>query len=107
MTVYITQDSIGRSFIAAQKHGDLVALLPSEAQVTLSSGPTLRKLRRGLKSFGDEDFLLLSGDPIIMGLAIVVALEGNRGKGKFLKWDNREKDYYIVLVDLYEKGEAL
>ena len=104
-TVYITQESGGRSFLPARKFGKLVALLPNEAQVVLSAAPTIRKLRRGLKDFTQEDFLLLSGDPLIMGLAIWIALDNSQGKCSFLKWDKIERDYYDVDVDIHDKGE--
>lgn len=105
MTVYITQETTGRNFHSARRYGDLVSLLPSQAQVTLSSLPTIRKLRRGLKDFTKDDYLLLSGDPIIMGLAIVIALEVSNGRGHILKWDKIDREYYPVTLDLYEKGE--
>lgn len=105
-TVYITQETANRNFLPARKYGSLKPLMPGNAQVVLSTSPTLKKLRFGLKDFTDEDYLLLSGDPIIMGLAIVVALEKTNGKAKFLKWDKLESDYYDVQLNLYEKGEG-
>ncbi len=105
MTVYITQETAGRNFHSARQYGDLVPLLPNETQVVLSSTPTIRKLRCGLKNFTKDDYLLLSGDPIIMGLAIVIALEFSNGQGHILKWDKIDRVYYPVTLDLYEKGE--
>lgn len=104
-TVYVTQESNGRNFLPARKYGDLVALMPYNAQVVLSASPAIRKLRRGLRNFTKDDYLLLSGDPIIMGIAISIALDNSQGKGKFLKWDKLEKDYYEVAIDIHEKGE--
>ena len=53
--------------------------------------------------FSNEDYLLLSGDPIIMGLCMMVASEKTNGILKMLKWEKREKDYYAVTVDYYDK----
>jgi hypothetical protein len=100
-TVYVVQEVENRDFFPARKFGDLELLLPPEAQVVLSATPTLRKLQRSLAEYSDEDFILLSGDPIIMSLAMMVASEVNRGRIRALKWDKREKDYYEVKIDLY------
>ena len=104
-TVYITQETANRNFLPARKYGELKSLMPGNAQVVLSTMPTVRKLRYGLKDFTNDDFLLLSGDPIIMGLAIVIALEKTNGLASFLKWDKREAAYYDVTINMHEKGE--
>jgi hypothetical protein len=104
-TVYITQDSAGRNFLPAREFGELQALLPGNAQLILSATPIIRKLKRGLKDFCDEDCLLLSGDPAIIGLATAVAMEMNLGRARLLKWDKRENNYYAVAVDMHEKGD--
>ena len=103
--VFITQETHGRNFLSARHYGKLVAVLPNEAQVVISATPILRKIQRTLTDFSQEDYLLLSGDPIIMGLCMMVASEKTNGRLKMLKWEKREKDYYEVNVDYYEKGE--
>ena len=105
MTVYITQDAPSRSFSPARKHGELELLFPAKAQVLLSAMPTYRKLQRAMKTFSDDDFVLLSGDPIIMALAINVALEANDGRAKILKWDRYLFDYGLIEMNLYEKED--
>ena len=101
--VFVTQEVDRRDVFPARKFGELKLLLPSSAQVVLSVDPTLQKIRRGLRDFSNDDYLLLSGDPIIMGLCMMVASEVNRGLVTTLKWDKREKDYYPVSVDFYGK----
>lgn len=105
MTVFITQETPGRNFLPARKYGELVALLPGNAQIVLSPTPVLRKLEFQLSKFSDDDFLLMSGDPLIIGLAVHVALTRNAGRARFLKWDKRENDYYEVKIDLNEKAD--
>ena len=106
MTVYITQNMDGRNFIPAQKFGELRALLPEKSQILFDAAPILKKLRDGMDDFNDNDFLLLSGDPIIIGLAMMVADEVNHGKMTLLKWDKQEKTYYPVQVDMYAEEKA-
>ena len=105
MTVFITQESANRNFLPARRYGDLVPLLPGNAQIILSAAPVVRKLKFQLKNFSDDDYLLMSGDPLIMGVAVYEALRANNGKAKFLKWDKREGDYYDVFIDVNEKEE--
>ena len=105
MTVYITQESANRNFLPARKFGDLVPLLPGNAQIVLSAAPIVRKLKFQLARINDDDYLLMSGDPLIMGIAVHEALRVNNGKAKFLKWDKREADYYEVFIDMNQKEE--
>ena len=63
------------------------------------------ELRRLLKNYTSKDFLLLSGDPAIIGLACTIASDINSGRFNLLKWDRQEKVYYPLEINLYEKGE--
>ena len=44
-------------------------LLPEFSQIIFSPGPLVYKLRQGLKGYTSEDYLLLTGDPAIIGVA--------------------------------------
>ena len=58
-----------------------------------------------VKIFSDKDFLLLSGDPKVIGLAIAVACDINNGKYTTLTWDRQEKMYYPTEFNIHERGE--
>ena len=58
-----------------------------------------------LKNFTQEDYLLLTGDPAIIGVACSVVSNMTNGKYNLLKWDRQEKMYYPIKINLYEKGE--
>jgi hypothetical protein len=95
-TVYVLQElpgtSIGQpkfNIMGASKFGTLKTLLRERAQITLTPGPMIQELRKMLKDFTDEDYLLLTGDP---------------GKFKLLKWDKQEKLYYPVEINLFPKA---
>ena len=90
MTVYVIQEVKGRNILSAKDFGDLELLLPEGSQVVLSSQPTINKLRRKLKNFCDDDYLLLMGDPVAMGIACAIASDVNRGRIQCLKWDRME-----------------
>ena len=98
-TVYIIQE-MGRNVRSAEKFGDLKVMLPDNKQIVLSAGPLTFKLKQELKNFSDDDYLLLMGDPTLIGVACAVASEANRGKFKVLKWDRDEKTYYSIEIDI-------
>ena len=105
MAVYVVQESLGKNILSAEKYGELVLLLEYNRQIVLSSAPTVRTLKEKLKNFSDDDYLLLMGDPVAMGLACAIASDVNRGRIQCLKWDRMEFKYYPVRFNLFEKGE--
>ncbi len=101
MTVYITQEVRGRDLSDALEFGDLDILIPAKDQVALSAIPTLRRMERKLVKFTSDDYLMLSGDPVCIGIACALAALANNGRFKLLKWDRLEERYYPIEVDLY------
>ena len=111
-TVYVIQESPGTSIgrpkfniMGALKYGKLKVLLKENAQIVLSPGPVIFELRRLLKNYTSKDFLLLSGDPSVIGLACAIASDINSGRFNLLKWDRQEKVYYPLEINMYEKGK--
>ena len=80
-------------------------LLPEFSQIIFSPGPLVYKLRQGLKDFTKDDYLLLTGDPAIIGVACSIVSDITGGKYNLLKWDKQERKYYPIEINLYEKGE--
>ena len=93
------------NIIGAQEYGDFKFLLPELSQIIFSPGPLIFKLRKALKDFKKEDYLLLTGDPAIIGVACSIVSDMTNGNYKLLKWDRQEKKYYPIEINLYEKGE--
>jgi len=85
--------------------GKFIFLLPEFSQIIFSPGPLVYKLRKGLKDFKEEDYLLLTGDPAIIGVACSIVSDITNGKYNLLKWDKQERKYYPIEINLYEKGE--
>lgn len=105
--VYVTQEQPNKNIIPAQKFGRIQVLLSPNVQVGFSAGQVVQKLYLDLSSFNDDDYLLLIGDPVIIGAATAVACHWNNGKAKLLKWDRQEMQYYPVQIDiLHERREA-
>ena len=80
-------------------------LLPEFSQIIFSPGPLIYKLRQGLKNYKSRDYLLLTGDPAIIGVACSIVSDITGGKFKLLKWDKQERKYYPIEINLYEKGD--
>ena len=113
--VYVIQEIPGKSkgehkinIVGAASYsstGKFNFLLPEFSQMIFSPGPLIYKLRKGLKNFTQEDYLLLTGDPAIIGVACSIVSDITNGKFNLLKWDKQERRYYPIEINLYEKGE--
>tara|TARA_R110002020_G_scaffold343393_1_gene557769 strand:+ start:53 stop:406 length:354 start_codon:yes stop_codon:yes gene_type:complete len=103
--VYLVQENPYVNVLSAGEYGDIEILFDSGQQIMFSPQPAIRKLRRKLKDFCDEDYLLMMGDPAAMGIACCIAADVNRGRFKILKWDKKERRYYPVSINVNEKGE--
>ena len=90
---------------SAEKFGDLKIMLSDRKQMILSSGPLTFELQKHLKDFNDNDYFLLIGDPVIIGVCCAIASDINNGKFKVLKWDRIDKRYYDLEIDLRGKNE--
>ena len=110
--VYVLQElpgtRIGRpkyNIIGAQKYGKLKVLLKENTQIIMSPGPIIFELRRLLKDYNSKDYLLLSGDPSVIGIACSIVSDMNGGKFNLLKWDRQEQMYYPLEINIHEKGK--
>jgi len=104
--VYVVQEMPNHDIASAMKFGELQVLLPSNTQVAFSTAPVVRRLRNKLREYKDGDYLLLTGDPVAIGLACSVAALYNSGRMTLLKWDRRERMYIPVKVDVTQNGES-
>ena len=109
--VYVIQDIPGTkqgapkiNIIGATQFGNLRVLLPENSQIILSPNYVITTLRQKLKDYTNRDYLLLTGDPAIIGVACSIVSDITNGKYNLLKWDKQERRYYPVEIDLYNKG---
>jgi hypothetical protein len=110
--VYVIQEIPGTkagtpkiNIMSASRYGKFKFLLPEFSQIIFSPGPLIFKLRTLLKDYRPTDYLLLTGDPAIIGVACSIASEITNGKYNLLKWDKQERQYYPITINLNEKGE--
>ena len=110
--VYVIQEISGTqsgnpkiNIMGASHYGQFKFLLPEFSQIIFSPGPLVFKLIKALKDFKEGDYLLLTGDPAIIGVACSIVSDITNGKYNLLKWDKQERKYYPIEINLYEKGE--
>ena len=110
--VYVIQEIAGTkagnrkiNIMGASHYGKFKFLLPEFSQIIFSPGPLVYKLRQGLREYKPDDYLLLTGDPAIIGVACSIVSDITNGKFNLLKWDKQERKYYPIEINLYEKGE--
>ena len=102
MTVYVVQKPDSKkNIVSAAKYGDFELILDHKPDLMFSPVPTIAKIRKKLQSFSDDDYLLLIGDPAVIGICVHYALLNNGGKANLLKWDNREFIYYNLEVNTH------
>ena len=111
--VYVIQEIPGTkdgrpkiNIMGAAEYEKFKFLLPELSQIIFSPGPLIFKLRKALKDFTTEDYLLLTGDPAIIGVACSIVSDMTNGKYNLLKWDKQERKYYSITINLYEKGKV-
>jgi hypothetical protein len=90
--VFVAQENPRVDIISATKWGELIPLANPGRLVSL--------IKRKLKDFSDDDWLLAIGDPAIIGVAFAVASDVNNGRVNILKWDKIERIYYPVRISI-------
>ena len=110
--VYVIQEIPGTAegrpkinIMGATDYGKFKFLLPELSQIIFSPGPLIFKLRKSLANYRKKDYLLLTGDPAIIGVACSIVSDITNGKYNLLKWDKQERKYYSIEIDLYERGK--
>jgi len=110
VTVYVVQDhrrynrdtgeyESVHDLAPAEEYGPLRYLLTPTA-APWATVNILDELRAGLEDFGPDDFLLLNGNPILIGLATAVAADYS-GTVNFLQWHGRERCYTPVTAQVF------
>ena len=110
-TVYVVQEIAGTrdgrpkfNIMGASEYGKLKFLLDERSQMIFSPGPLIFKLKNLVKHFKPTDYLLLTGDPAIIGVVCCLVSDLTNGKFNLLKWDRQEKKYYPIEIDVYGTG---
>lgn len=84
----------------AREFGEL-KVLTEHNQSMSASVPMVRMLREKMKDFGDADYILPVGDPVIIGTVCAIAADLNAGYFQMLKWNKRLRSYEVFKINVY------
>lgn len=105
--VYIThapRNDKGFDFSPATQYGKLRVVFDGNPSL-VNEYVLLMKAR--LAEFEPKtDFLLLSGDPIVIGIITALVWENTCGELSFLKWDKIQKSYWPVKITSARKENS-
>lgn len=82
----------------AESYGELVYLL-SPTAAPFNPEPVLDELREKLDDFDDGDYLLLVGNPVLIGFSVAIAAAKNEGRVNFLQWSGKDRRYITVQAE--------
>lgn len=110
MTVFVIQDQMRWSheenklvpkfnLSPAKEYGELQFLL-SPSAAPFNTEAILKELSEKLSEFTDEDYLLLVGNPAIIGMATALAANV-AGTVNFLQWSGKDKGYIVIKADIF------
>jgi hypothetical protein len=84
----------------AETYGRVTPLLSPTAK-PFDPAPIIRQLQAALADYSDNDWLLLAGNPILIGWVTAIAADKNEGRIRCLQWSGRDQRYIPVVADVY------
>lgn len=108
MSVYIVQNPHTKrgnnlipkyDFKPAEEYGELIHLLSPSAK-PFASTSVVHELQAKLKNYTSDDYLLLVGNPCLIGFATAIASDANDGFVNLLQWNGRQGKYVVIEADL-------
>lgn len=84
----------------AEEWGEIDYLLSPSAH-PFNPELVLGDLHEKLSGFSDSDYLLLIGNPGLIGMATSIAAYYNEGQVKFLQWSGRHNEYTEIVTKIY------
>ena len=99
-TIYITQDSGQHNFSSLFTITEnIVVVCTRDCPIFGNTGDHFKGLREKLQYFNPtQDFLVLVGDPVNIGLCVNEVLKKERGV-TILKWDRQAKTYIPIKLN--------
>lgn len=82
----------------AEEFGEIVVMLNDQAHP--SDPSVLQDLHDHLKNYTDSDWLLLVGNPAIIGAAAATAAFYNEGRLRMLHWSGKHRRYQPVVMNI-------
>lgn len=83
----------------ARSFGEIVVLMPPEAG-RMQPDELRALLLRSLETITPNDWLLTTGDPVLMGITMVIAARQLNGLLRILRWDRQSRTYEPVEIQV-------
>lgn len=99
----VTRDgrTVDHDYSSIQPFAECVTVLGELAEVRRGGKTEFEVIREALLDFCEDDFLVLSGDPIFCGYACLVAECGTADSHiKVLKWDRKSLSYVATAMPI-------
>lgn len=87
---------------SATEFGELVYLLGPGTKPFEPNDRVIDELREKLSQFGDDDYLLLIGNPALIGFATAIAADFNDGRVSMLQWTATQGRYVPIRARLFK-----
>lgn len=112
MTVYVVQQQMRfdpdkrelvprfPSITKAEQWGPIVYILSPSAH-PFNSELVIGDIHIKLQDFNDDDYLLLIGNPGLIGMSTAIAAHYNEGRVNFLQWSGRHNDYTEIKTKIF------
>ena len=84
----------------AEVFGELRHILSPSAH-PFNSESVLGDIHETLSGFGDQDLLLLIGNPVLIGMCVAVAAYYNAGRVRMLQWSGRHNRYTEISAKIF------
>jgi len=88
----------------AAEYGEVVNLLSSSAK-PFDSKAVIAEMASKLAGYCDDDYLLLTGNPCLIGWATSIAAHHNGGRVRMLQWSGTERRYVALRARLPHSGD--
>lgn len=98
--VYICCIVNGMNVLPAQEFSDNIPkFIYNGPPITFNVQDAISEIQENISDATPGDYLVLCGDPILMGLCAIEFYEQTGGNFKYLKWDKRSNKYYPIAVE--------
>lgn len=95
--VYIIQDT-GKNFLPAQKYGELRVIFTKQHR-DVSYNEAMEHILTVLQNFSDNDYIVPTGDPLLIGLTVAAAFNACENHLQLLRWNATEYRYENHTID--------
>lgn len=104
--VFVIRDDGSRNISSALKWGKIIPLANADFPCFGGGGRLISHIANLLYDFTEEDYILLIGDPILIGITFLYAAKAiGVGIITCLKWDRQSGSYFKVKVPVNYKEE--